>query len=76
MLRMPYQIVPKQAIHCRLACRRRVGRPSDVWLRPIEGEVRERNLNLENIEARAHDRDAWREFVADPCTTRDQKMFK
>ena len=69
VLRMPDQRIPKQAMHWRPAGRRRVGRPKDTWQRTIERERRERGLNLEDVEARAQDRDEWRKLVADLWST-------
>ena len=69
VLRMPDQRIPKQAMNWRPAGRRRVGRPKDTWQRTIEREMRQRDLNVEDVEARAQDRDAWREFVADLWST-------
>ena len=73
VLRMPDHRISEQAIHWRPAGRRRVGRPEYTWQRTIEREKREGGLNLEDVEARAQDRDAWRELIADLWSTRVQR---
>ena len=69
VLRMPEERIPKEALEWRPDGRRRVGRPKDTWLRTIERERREKNLDRVYVEALAEDRSAWRSFVAGLWTT-------
>ena len=53
VLRMPDQRIPKQAVHWRPAGWRKVERPKDTCRRTLGREVREKDLNLKDLEARA-----------------------
>ena len=49
--------------------RRSVGRPKDTWRRTMTREMREANLDHDDVVTLAEDRHAWRNFVADLWTT-------
>ena len=69
VLRMPQCRLPKQAIGWTPSGRRSVGRPKDTWRRTMTREMREENLDHDDVVALAEDRHAWRNFVADLWTT-------
>ena len=65
VLRMPQYRLPKQANGWTPSGRRSVGRPKDTWRRTMTREMREKNLDQNDVVTLAVDRTARRNFVAD-----------
>ena len=61
--------IPKESMQWRPVDRRRIGRSKDTWHHAFQPEMAEKNLDREEVEARAGDQGAWRKFFADLWTT-------
>ena len=48
---------------------RRRGRPKETWRRTIQSDIRTKELNAEEVENAAANREDWRRFIADLWTS-------
>ena len=60
---------PLTSIALKTSSKGGAGRRRETWQRTIKRELRQGDLNLEDMNARTQDRNAWKEFVADLWTT-------
>ena len=69
VLRMPQCRLLKQRIGCTPSGRRSARRSKDTWWRTMACEMRENDLDHDNVVAISEERSAWRNFVADLWNT-------
>ena len=59
----------KQALSWKPEGSRRPGRPKDTWRRTIQRDMRTKDLEAEEVECMAQQREEWRRFIADLWAT-------
>ena len=69
VLRMGEERLPKQVLSWTPEGSRRRGRPKETWRRTIQSDIRTKELNAEEVENVAANREDWRRYIADLWTS-------
>ena len=76
MLRMGEERLPKQMLSWTPEISRRRGRPKETWRRTMQSDIRAKELNAEEVENVAADREDWIRYIADLWTSCGPKRTK